>query len=422
MTTGARLSICFAAPGQNLLQWAGPTRNVLSVAAALSRWANVTVAFRAIPQPLDTSKYRVIAIDPCAAGSAIDEDDNATRGIHPFRHLSYCRTLFRFAREQARSFDIVLEKGWRLSGLLCFAFRQNGVPGILIENDVRLWTEPVDNLRQLSKYVLHGAADAVASSCSRRVSAIIAETPELKARLISHRKISRDRVQVVGLGVDHALFHPMDQGSARQALGIRAEVTVLLYVGAMDEYHDLEPVIDALGSMGPCQIELHVVGGGEYRARCEARAKEASVAARFHGQVPHTSVPQYVAAADLCLSPYRTRAFHEGVVTFSTLKIPEYMACARAVVGVPSAPIRRLIADRTSGFLIPNDQSSWASLLETLPSREQLAAMGAAARRATESITWDRTAEHYLKQCDGLITRADRNRARPMVDPTIVTR
>ena len=48
MTSRKRLSICYAAPGQNLLPSAGPTRNVLNVANALSQWADVTVAFRSI--------------------------------------------------------------------------------------------------------------------------------------------------------------------------------------------------------------------------------------------------------------------------------------------------------------------------------------------------------------------------------------
>ena len=61
-----RLSICYAAPGQNLVPWAGPTRNVLNVAEALAEWADVTVAFRGIPCKLDPQKYRIIAIEPGA--------------------------------------------------------------------------------------------------------------------------------------------------------------------------------------------------------------------------------------------------------------------------------------------------------------------------------------------------------------------
>ena len=111
--------------------------------------------------------------------------------------------------------------------------------------------------------------------------------------------------------------------------------------------------------LGIHSVELHVVGDGEYRVRCEEKARRAQIRLRFHGHVPHSMVPQYIAAADLCVAPYRTSAFHNGLLPFSTLKIPEYMACGRPVVSVPSGSIERLIEDRVSGFLFPNEVSSW---------------------------------------------------------------
>jgi glycosyltransferase involved in cell wall biosynthesis len=242
----------------------------------------------------------------------------------------------------------------------------------------------------------------VANRCSRRASLVIAETQELKAMLVEHRRLPPERVEVVGLGVDHALFHPMNQQSAREFLEIRTDANLMLYVGAMDEYHDLEPVIDSLASVKQPSIELHVVGDGEYRARCEEKARCAHITARFHGHVPHSIIPQYIAAADLCIAPYRTSACHNGVIPFSTLKIPEYMACARPVVSVPSGPIKRLVEDRVCGFLFPNEISSWRSFLKAFPSREQLALMGAAAAQAVESLGWEKTAMRYLEVCERL--------------------
>src|SRR5262245_4367309 len=152
MSSRERLSICYAAPGQNLLPSAGPTRNVLNLANALSEWADVTVAFRSIQEPIHPSKYRVIAIEPTAKKSMEAKDDNATRGLHPLRHMSYCRTLWSFSRQQRGSFDVVLEKGWRLSGYLLSAFRRRGVPGVLIENNVHFWSEPLTSLPGVAKY------------------------------------------------------------------------------------------------------------------------------------------------------------------------------------------------------------------------------------------------------------------------------
>jgi len=403
MSSRKRLSICYAAPGQNLLPSAGPTRNVLNLANALSEWADVTVAFRSIREPVHTSKYNVIAIEPYETTSTEIKDDNATRGVHPFRHISYCRRLRSFSEQQASSYDVVLEKGWRLSGYLLDGFRRRGVPGVLIENNVHFWSEPLTNVQALAKYILHSGAHRVASRCSQRASGIIAETQEMKTMLVKYRRVSPERIEVVGLGVDHTVFRPMNQLSAREFLQISPDVILILYVGGMDEYHDLEPVIKALTSVRLPSVELHVVGDGEYRSRYEEKARCAQVNTRFYGHIPHPLVPQYIAAADLCIAPYRTSACYDGIISFSTLKIPEYMACGRAVVSVPSGPIRRLIEDRVSGFLFPNEVSSWISFLEKLPSREQLACMGAAATLAVESLGWDKTATQYLEICERLI-------------------
>jgi glycosyltransferase involved in cell wall biosynthesis len=363
----------------------------------------VTVAFRTILEPIETSRFRVVAMDAPPPHSNGFYDDNGTRGLQPLRQVAYCRKLSKFARERASAFDVVLEKGWRLSGLLAAAFRRAGVSAALVENDVRLWTEPLNGVVGLSKYVLHCTAERLARSSCQRLPMVIAETEELKERLVAHRGIAPDRIRVIGLGVDHALFRPADQRAAREALGIRPDRTILLYVGAMDEYHDLEAVIDALGRLGQASVELHAVGDGEYRARYEARAARALIACRFHGRVQHVMVPRYIAAADVCIAPYRISAFHQGQVTFSTLKIPEYMACGRPVVSVPGPAIRRLIEDGVGGFVFPNDVASWVSFLRALPCRERLASMGAAAAQAVTSIAWDNTARRYLEVCEQLV-------------------
>ena len=414
MSAGRRLSVLYAAPGQNLVPWAGPTRNVLSVADALSEWADVTVAFRHVPYPVDGSRYRVTAIEPGKAVSGAS-DDNAARGLHPFQHLAYCRGLRSFAKRHAGSFDIVLEKGWRLSGWLSLAFRQAGVPAILVENDVRFWTESVDSVRQLGKYALHGLAHGVSRACSRSLVRVIAETEDLKRLLVARRGLDPERIDVVELGVDHAMFRPMEQRPARERLGIGPEAYVMLYVGAMDEYHDLAPVIDGLAA-SRAAVELHVVGNGEYRARYERQARDAGISSRFYGPVPYKDVPKHIAAADVCIAPYRRRGFRNRIVTFSTLKIPEYLACARPVVSVPSARIRALVVNGVSGFIVENDESSWQAFLTNPPSRDQLAAMRGHATRAVESVTWAATAGKYLNICETIISSARGSGTATVVD------
>ena len=391
----SRLRVCFAAPGHTLLSTAGSVRNILATAEALSEWAEVTLAFRDIAEPLDSGQFRVDSIEPSKRSGAA-RDDVAARGLNPLSHFVYMRTLREYARRSAGAFDLVLEKGWRLSGYLSRAFAACGVPAILIENDARAWNEPIRTPRIAAKFLAHRAAQAVAGYCSRRVGAIAAETEQLKSALVTARGIAPERIFVVPLGVDHATFCPGDQRSARAELGIAAGATVMLYVGGMDQYHNLSSLLQALQQHAPPGLELHLVGDGEYRSRYEQLALGLPLKVVFHGQVPHRRVPVHIAAADVCLAPYHTSGFHNNEVAFSTLKIPEYMACERPVISVPSGNIRALITDGVTGFLFNNEIASWSAFLARMPSRESFASMGRAAGPTVAHLNWRATARRYL--------------------------
>ena len=134
MNGSRRLSICYVVPGHDLLASVGPTRNVLSLARALSRHADVTVAFRRVADtdvPLD---LRVLEIQPDAIAATVD--DAATRGVSLADFLTFMLALHRFARHELRPFDVVLEKSWLLSGYVSMLCRRRGQLGIPVENIV----------------------------------------------------------------------------------------------------------------------------------------------------------------------------------------------------------------------------------------------------------------------------------------------
>ena len=392
-----RLAVCYAAPGSSLLNTSGATRNVLSAAEAMSAWADVTVAFRSVAEPPAARSYRIVAIDEPGVSAAGARDDVAVRGLNPVAHARYLRTLRRFARAAAGAYDIVFEKGWRFSGYLARQCLRYGVASALIENDVRYWHEPIRDGRTLARHVAQSVTQLLAGSCSRRLPLIIAETEELKEALVALRGIDPERIEVVELGVDHDLFYPRDQLTARASLGIGRREIVMLYAGGLDIYHDLEPIIEALARVAPPSVALHVAGDGELRSASEEKARHLQVHARFHGPRPHHEVPDFIAAADLCLAPYQPARFYGGRITFSTLKIPEYMACGRPVASVPEGHVARLIENQVTGFLLPNTVAGWATFLQALPSRLRLAEMGRRAAERVKACTWEHTAARYLE-------------------------
>jgi glycosyltransferase involved in cell wall biosynthesis len=306
MAQDARPSVCYLVAGHNLLPTAGPTRNVLSLARALSHFADVTVAVPRVLEPVAGEPFSVLEIDPGSAPAG-PVDDAAHRDVGVLEFAAYLRDLDRFAHRHLPSFDVVLEKSWLLTGQVTSWCLAQGIAAVPVVN-------LVPQVRQFRSRPVKAAKTWIGRRCSgrylRRAPWLIAESDELKAGIRKEWRVPPERIEVIGLGVDRTLFHSLDQGEARRRRGIPGDRTVLLYVGALDRAHDLRPVIAAVTRVGDLPLELHVVGDGELREELE-RAADGSPHVVFHGRIPHEAVPGFIACADLCPPP-TTRARSRG--------------------------------------------------------------------------------------------------------------
>jgi glycosyltransferase involved in cell wall biosynthesis len=346
---GGRPSVCYLVPGHNLLSTAGPTRNVLSLARGLSAFADVTVAFRRVLEPVTGEPFAVLEIDPETSEGPRPVDDAAVPVV-------------------------------------------NLVPLVR-----QIWNRPM-------KAAKNWVARDLSGRYLRHAPRLIAESDDLKASMVQRWRLPPSRIEVVGLGVDRSLFHPTDQAQARRTCGISPDRTVLIYVGALDRAHDLGPVVAATTRLGDSPLELHLVGDGEHRAELE-RAAAGSPRVVFHGRVPHTAVPGFIACGDLCLAPYDPAFFPRGQVGYATLKIREYLAAGRPVATSRSGVLPGLIRPGATGFLLENDAATWTRfLLQELPARSVLRTMGLAAAE-TPLESWEDTARAYWQVCERVLAR-----------------
>lgn len=404
--SGRPLRLLYLAPGHHLLPMVGPSRNVLSLARALAQIPGIqpTVAFRRVLQPVAIKGVEVLELEPAGPLPEDPCDDAAMRGIGVAEVMGYLRALDRFARSQLRAFDFILEKSWLFSGWLAGRAWACGRIGVAIENFV---PDPARHAQQgLSKRLRLELGLRIARRNLKRLPRVIVETESLKHALIAAYGLEPERVAVVGLGLDRELFRPQPQAEARARLGIAPEAMMLLYVGVLDATHDLWPVLRALAQVDPVpRLELHILGEGIRRAEYESFVRARGLAVHFHGRRRHEEVPQWIAAADLCLAPYDVSVFANHELGYSTLKVREYLACGRPVATVASGVLRSLVRPGESGFLLDHSEEAWRALLVALPERVTLARMGAAAAR-TPLAGWEDTACGYLSHCLALLAPA----------------
>lgn len=405
--TDRRLRILYLVAGHGLMDGVGPSRNVLSLSRALLPYADVTLAFRYLLDPQPPTDLRLIEIDPDRRPEAASLDDSAMRGMSLAGFADYLRRLRRLAAEAATEYDVVLEKSWLLSGHLSAVAAARGGIGIPVENVVP--SSARHEAAGMLKRMRVEAGRILAGRALRQAPLIIAETDQLKVDIERVWGVAAERIEVVGLGLDREIFRPRPQAEARSRLGLSQDRCMLLYVGTLDETHDLEASVRAVAALGEQNLELHVVGDGPRRLEYEAIARSGAERIVFHGRLPHAEVPIWIAAADLCLAPYSAKAFASGALGYSTMKIPEYLGVGRAVVSVPSGRVRDLIADGETGFLFENTIEDWQAFLDRRPDRARLAAMGEKAA-ASPLPSWNDTARGYLAACERTLTGKGRAR------------
>jgi glycosyltransferase involved in cell wall biosynthesis len=125
----------------------------------------------------------------------------------------------------------------------------------------------------------------------------------------------------------------------------------------------------------------------------------------FTGGVPYSEVPKYVAAADMCLA-----LFPVNLITMSKspLKVYEYLAAGKAVIGRNIGEISRCIENGKNGILTySDDPEEYAEkILNAFSSDGYIKRLGQNARKTIdEKFSWGRSADTVLQACQKVIDK-----------------
>jgi glycosyltransferase involved in cell wall biosynthesis len=200
--------------------------------------------------------------------------------------------------------------------------------------------------------------------------------------------IPPSRVQVLGNGVDHVRFSPVDLGPA--------DPPYILSVGRLEHRKGFEDLIDCarLVCMRNNRVQFRIAGTGPL----EGKLREEIQAAGLQGRV---LLLGHVADRPRMIRLYQRAtifvhaAHREGLPTV----VLEAMACARPVVATAVSGALDVIVAEENGLLVPpHEPSQMARAIDRLLDAPYLrAGLGRAARSTIESrFSWDVVSQKYI--------------------------
>ncbi|MPZ65345.1 MAG: glycogen synthase [Pseudonocardiaceae bacterium] len=236
--------------------------------------------------------------------------------------------------------------------------------------------------------------------------AVIAVSEGMRADVLDcYPSLRPERVHVVRNGIDPALYHPVEQTSELERLGVDPARPIVAFVGRITRQKGIEHLLVAAHAMDPAAQLLLCAGAPdtpEIAAETRRAVDELSAARPgvfwVQQMLPVETVRQVLSAATVfaCPSVYEPL----GIVNL------EAMACGTPVVASDVGGISEVVDDPVTGLLVPFDEHDpqafadglAAGVNELLADPQRAAAMGRAGRwRAVEEFSWATVAERTVE-------------------------
>jgi glycosyltransferase involved in cell wall biosynthesis len=199
---------------------------------------------------------------------------------------------------------------------------------------------------------------------------------------VARRGVGAEKRRLLPNGADLQLFRPLPRDNSIAQEYPFGERFVVMYSGLLGIKHGLETVIEAAAHLRDHKdIVFFIRGEGPRRQALQSRVDQLALAnVLFGGERRIDDLPYLLARADVCVTNLLPDPYLEKIVS---VKIFEYLACAKPVVGGLAGEGARVLGESGGGVVVPpGDAAAMAeAILELRASPERRLALGEAGRR-----------------------------------------
>lgn len=209
--------------------------------------------------------------------------------------------------------------------------------------------------------------------------------------------VKKENIYSAPVGADLERFHPyIDSSRIRKEYNIKTPL--VLYIGQLHGAQYIDLFIKAANIVlhKNSRLTFMIVGEGFMEKSLKDLTHELGIEDKviFTGSVPYQKIPEYIAAADICLAPFKDTKVTRSK---SPLKIVEYMAMGKAIIANDVGEVRNMLGG--VGILVKGGShySLAEGILRLLNDEELRENLGRFARkRAERRYDWSRTASSLL--------------------------
>lgn len=218
--------------------------------------------------------------------------------------------------------------------------------------------------------------------------------------------VPEEKIAVLQDGVDLEQFEAAPRKSeARERLSLPPDEEIVMYLGSLHADKGIEHILRVAARLPERRFQL--VGGSEEDVE-RWRGVAAELGAEnvyFSGYVENSSVPTYLAAADVLVMPYDTDRDITlmDLESTSPLKLFEYLASRRPIVSSDIPAISRTVEHGHDALLAePNDIDELTALIERALDDDELAdRLSRNAYQTATRYSWRDRCERMLAQAAG---------------------
>lgn len=199
------------------------------------------------------------------------------------------------------------------------------------------------------------------------------------------RGVEPERTVFLPNGADLEVFRPLPRDNpVADAMGL-GDRFVVAYSGVLGIKHGLEAVVDAAGHLRDHEdvVFLLIGQGARSDALRESVARRGLTNVVFAGQRPIDELPHLLARADACLATLLPDPYLEKIIS---VKMFEYMACGKPVIGALRGEGARVLTEAGGGLVVPpgDGRAIADAVLRLRDAPEAARAMGESGRQHVE--------------------------------------